>query len=159
MTDEIVVVTVETDAVVTTQTTTLVSTAIETVEIAMQGPPGIQGIPGGPAGAATAIEGERFAYNEVSPILYLSVPANKLVLECRVIIETPFNGVGATLSIGDSANPESLLSITQNNPFEVGGYYTTPLKSYLVDTELQLFMNPGTDPSQGSGRFFILVEG
>jgi hypothetical protein len=129
-----------------------------TLQLSCIGQRGLQGIPG-VAGAAGAISGTTFAFNEVSPIAYVTIPANKLVLECRIVIETVFDGTGAALSIGTASNPQQLLSNLQNNPFEVGGYYTTPLVSFGSDTALNLYITPGIDASQGAGRFFILVEG
>jgi hypothetical protein len=132
--------------------------SIESVEIGQQGPPGPQG-PQGPAGASGPIAATAFAFGDVSPIAFVTIPAGKLVLEVHVIIETPFDAADAAISVGDAGNPLSLMTPNQNNPREAGSYQTNPLVSYLVDTELRLYFTPGTDPSAGSGRFFILVEG
>ena len=132
--------------------------SIETVEIGTQGPPGVPG-PMGPAGAAGPIAATAFAFGDVSPIAFVTVPAGKLVLEVHVIIETPFDALDASISVGDAGNPLSLMNPNQINPNEAGSYQTNPLTSYLIDTELFLYFTPGTDPQAGAGRFFIVVEG
>jgi hypothetical protein len=136
----------------------LETSRIEIIEIGQQGPPGIRG-PMGPAGASGPIAATPFTYGDVSPMSFMTIPAGKLVLEVHVIIETPFDAMDAMISVGDAGNPLSLMNADQVNPREAGSYQTNPLVSYLVDTELFLYFTPGTDPSTGSGRFFILVEG
>jgi hypothetical protein len=132
--------------------------SIESVEIGQQGPPGVQG-PMGPAGASGPIAATAFTYGDVSPISFVTIPAGKMVLEVHVIIETPFDAMDASISVGDAGNPLSLMNPNQINPREAGSYQTNPLVSYLTDTELFLYFTPGTDPQAGAGRFFILVEG
>jgi hypothetical protein len=132
--------------------------SIESIEIGQQGPPGVPG-PMGPAGASGPIAATAFAFGDVSPIAFVTVPAGKMVLEVHVIIETAFDAPDAAISVGDANNPILLMNTNQNNPNEVGYYQTIPMISYLTDTELNLYFTPGTDPQSGSGRFFIIVEG
>ena len=121
------------------------------------GPQGPQG-PQGPTG--TVIPASiGFQYGDVSPVFGVTIAAGQRVMECRLIIETPFDGVGAALSIGDSADHQSLLATTQVNPAMAGGYFSVPLVKYAAATALNLYLTPGTDPHQGAGQFFIFVEG
>lgn len=141
-----------TDVITVATTEILQTTSLESVEIGQQGPPGPQGVAGG------SIEGMSFSFNEVSPIAGSVVVADKLILEARLVIEMAF-AADATLSIGDDDDHESLLLITQNDPVTPGTYISTPMKSYPTSKVIKLYMNPGTDPTQGAGRFFIWVEG
>lgn len=124
---------------------------VEIITSGQQGPPG----PPGPV----IPDGIAFSYGDVSPILGVTIAAGQRVMECRLIIETPFDGVGAALSIGDAADHQSLLATSQANPAVAGGYYSVPLVQYAATTALNLYLTPGTDPHQGAGKFFIFVEG
>lgn len=113
--------------------------------------------PQGPTGTVIPA-GIGFQYGDVSPVFGVTIAAGQRVMECRLIIETPFDGVGAALSIGDASNHQSLLATTQVNPAMAGGYFSVPLVKYAEATALNLYFTPGADPHQGAGKFFIFVE-
>jgi hypothetical protein len=92
-----------------------------------------------------------FSWGDATPRVIVAVPANTTILTAQIIIVTPFNGVGAALSLGDSGNPERLIGIGQNDPTSWGEYETNPGYEYTSSTQIILTITPGTGNSQGSG--------
>lgn len=97
-----------------------------------------------------------YSYGNVTPKFLLTVPAGKRVLSIELTVEVPFDGVGASLSIGTLANPDQLVTAEQNNPYEVACYEICADVLYTSAAVLYLTINPGTDPTQGSG--FIKID-
>jgi hypothetical protein len=91
-----------------------------------------------------------FNYNDPSPKLVAVVPANKVVSQVNVIINTPFTDPAATVSLGTLANTNLLLSATDSKPNIVGSYAALPGVKFLSDTHIILTINPGTS-SAGVG--------
>lgn len=125
-----------------------------------------QGIPGpigpiGPQGVAGTswCSSVAFAYNQVSPVIYpITIPAGKLVLECQLLVETPLDGEGSSLSIGTLTNPEALMARAQCDPAQLGNYLTSPGLRFATEQTAGLFIIPGIDASQGAGRFLLAIE-
>lgn len=120
--------------------------------------PGLRGEQG-PPGTANSVIGIDFQYNQVSPVVFpLTIPAGKLVLECRLIITTPFDGVGATLALGTILNPSEFISPDQCDPVTSGCYTTYPFIKVNSEISVLLTVQPGTDASQGAGLLFVYFE-
>lgn len=123
------------------------------LSIAGVGPQGPQGPPGT---SASGIE-LPFAYGDATPAVIATVPANKAAYQATIEITTPFNGVGAQLSIGDSGDSQRLMPTTGNSPGEAGAYHAHPVHVYGGSTAVNLYITPGAGASSGSGivRLFI----
>lgn len=96
----------------------------------------------------------RFNFGDASPKPIATVPANRVVRAAAVTIITPFDGVGATLSLGPAGD---LLAVTDNNPYVAGTYANNPGLQYPVNTPVNLSIIPGT-ATTGSGLVTITLE-
>jgi hypothetical protein len=134
----------------TGQVLVVVEEQVEIVSVGVMGPPGATG--------AGAVEINNFAWGDATPALLLTVAANKRVYRVRLIIETPFNGTGAQLQVGSTADPDELMGITENDPGSEGTYETYPDKRYLAITPLYLTITPGAGASAGAGQVHLEIE-
>lgn len=96
-----------------------------------------------------------FAFGDATPANLLNIKANKLIFNVEIVILTAFDGVGATLSIGDTTNNGRLMSTSLNNPNVSGTYTATPDYKYNTDTQLKLYINAGSGASVGNGLIII----
>lgn len=99
-----------------------------------------------------------FAFGDASPASLGTVPANKIVESVELFITEAFDGSGATLTVGDVADPDGLMNAGQNNPAEVGAYSVAPGLTYGVDTEIFLTINPGSGATTGSGTVIVTYQ-
>lgn len=97
-----------------------------------------------------------FSYSDVSSRLIYTTGTNEIILTVTVVILTPFNGVGASISIGDSAVNNRLANNTQIYLSEVGEYAINPTYKYSSATPINLYLTQGTGATQGNG--YILIE-
>lgn len=118
---------------------------IEVITIGVQGPPGVDNV------------GIRhtFAFGDATPTLIFSTSSNDTVYRVELTITTPFDGIGASLSIGSQGNPLELLSTNQVDPYTIGTYQSNECVKYTSPTDVKLFITPGSGASTGSG--FILI--
>lgn len=117
--------------------------------------------PAGPPGAdGSGVNYSRnFSYGDASPdSISTPVPANKLVRSCRIVIETPFNGVGAALKVGDSGNLSRLMGITDNDPATAATYETSPQTLFGGPTQCLITITPGSGATQGTGQVILEIE-
>ena len=98
-----------------------------------------------------------FAYGDASPKPLLTVPAGGRVLAVRVIIDSPFDGAGAALSVGDAAGPAGLMPAGANDPAVPGTYAAHPAALYATGTALTLAITPGAGASQGTGLVMLTL--
>ena len=99
-----------------------------------------------------------FAYSDASPALLALATANKLVYKVQVHIKTPFDGIGASLQVGDAASFDRLMKSTENDPALIGSNETNPAHGYAVDTPLLLSINAGAGATQGSGLLTLHIQ-
>jgi len=55
------------------------------------------------------------AFNGGSPITMLTLPANSIVHQVEVIVDTPYNGLAPTLSVGVAGTVSKFMGTTENN--------------------------------------------
>lgn len=96
-----------------------------------------------------------FAFGDASPAQIYVAPDNRLAVRARVVIDTPFNGTGAALTLGTSAQPDSMLATTDSDPATAGGYEAGPDVDLATGDIVQLFITPGTGATQGAGRIIF----
>lgn len=96
-----------------------------------------------------------FAFGDASPAPVFTAPAGCTNMLARLVIDTPFNGVGASLKLGTSANPEALIAAAHNDPAQVAGYESAPDVALASGDEIVLTITPGTGATQGAGRIIF----
>lgn len=120
------------------------------------GPRGPKGDPGDSSTAAgrTVVN---FAYGDASPVPVFTPAFDCTGIMVRLVIDTPFDGVGASLKVGTSGNPEAFLAADDNDPSAAAGYEAAPDLSVSSGEQVILTINPGTGASKGAGR--IIFDG
>jgi hypothetical protein len=96
-----------------------------------------------------------FTFGVTDPFPLVTVPANVLVKVITTYIEVPFNGTGATLTIGDAGNNASLQ--VNIDPYEAAGYQSNSGTKYGVATAINLYINAGT-ATVGSGLISLELQ-
>lgn len=96
-----------------------------------------------------------FQWGVVNPFFIGIIPAGKELLEARVIVNTLFDGTGASISLGSVAN--ELLTTTQIDPYNEGSYAYEAGFKYSVDTTVNLYVVPGS-ASQGEGLVVLRFQ-
>lgn len=124
---------------------------VTVVTAAQQGP---AGPPGQSSGAVAKIA---FAYGDASPNPVIELAAGTTVFAVLIAIQTPFNGVGASLQLGDAAQSDRLLAASQCDPSQRAEYESSPGYTYTSPTEILLTINPGAGCTQGAGYLFLEV--
>ncbi len=126
---------------------------VTVVTAAQQGPSGPPGPPGPGGGAATKIA---FAYGDASPSPVATIAADTTIFTVLLSVQTPFNGVGATLQLGDATSSDRLLAANQCDLTQAAEYESNPGYTYSSSTALLLTINPGAGCTRGAG--YILLE-
>lgn len=122
------------------------------VEAAEQGPPGPPG-----ANGSGGIEFP-FAWGDASPRQIVIAVAGKLIYGVQIHIATAFDGVGASLTVGDAGQTDRLMSVYKSDPNTAGTYTASPAHRYGVATPILLTINPGAGASAGAGLLTIFTE-
>lgn len=112
-------------------------------------------VPGGGGGSAVSYS---FAYGDATPAPLLVGAANKAIYSVILHILEAFNGVGASLTVGDAGQPDRLMLANQNNPAAPASYAATPDYVYGSNTQLLLSITPGAGATQGRGLLTIEVQ-
>ncbi|MBC1235910.1 hypothetical protein [Nostoc sp. 2RC] len=97
-----------------------------------------------------------FSYGDVNSRLIYTTGDNEIILTVTIVIITPFNGVGASISIGDSLVNDRLANNSQIYLEQAGEYSVNPVYKYTSVTPINLYLNQGTGASQGNG--YIIIE-
>jgi hypothetical protein len=96
-----------------------------------------------------------FAFGDASPRNMLPVLANQTVLQVNINITTPFNGAGASFSLGTFAQPELLVS-PQNVDLGIPTEFeVNPNVLLTAPTDIVLTLNAGAGATQGAGWLVI----
>lgn len=106
-------------------------------------------------GESGALNSINFAYGDANRII---IPAltTKIVLAVNINITTPFNGAGASLSIGTLASPALLVAPTQLDLSVATEFEINPNVKFTTPTDIYLTITPGAGATQGVG--WIVVE-
>lgn len=98
-----------------------------------------------------------FSYNDATPAYLFNMPIDHRILKASIRLEEEFTGTGYSLSIGTLLNPELILPSSAVGPGYTGTFEIDSNESFLVETEIYLFINPGTS-TQGSGFVSITLS-
>lgn len=96
-----------------------------------------------------------FSWGDASPVAIGSVPAGGRVTRIDLLITTPFNGLGAAITLGDSGDPDRLVTTEQNMPSQVATYEVHPGHLYASATPILLAITPGSGASSGAGTVLL----
>jgi hypothetical protein len=91
-----------------------------------------------------------FAFNSSSPVAVGTLPAGSVVTDATVIVVTPLDGVGATLSLGTTASPTAFLDTVDILATTNGTFTAFPATQFVAATPVILTITPGSS-SAGSG--------
>lgn len=95
-----------------------------------------------------------FAYNDASPKNLITLPVGTRILTCQIIITQVFNGVGASLTVGDAGDADRYMEASQNFPDELAEFESNMYYELPAATTLLLTLNPAGS-TQGQGRVVI----
>jgi hypothetical protein len=113
------------------------------------GPPGPVGPPGG------AVPTLAFSYGDATPELVATLLAGQRLVEVRLSVETAFNGSGARLSVGTTADHNAFADESVVDPTTAAVFEFSPQTVFLVDTPVYLFITPGSGASAGKGSVIL----
>lgn len=97
-----------------------------------------------------------FTWSDTSPKTIFAAPSGATIFTAQIVIQTPFNGAGAQLRLGDALNNRRLMRANQNVPSMSGEYETNPGYTYATAANILLEITPGLGGNQGQG--FVLIE-
>lgn len=126
-----------------------------TAGITLQLAPFFKGDKGDAGDPSPGLATINFAYGDANRII---IPAltSKIVLAFNINITTPFNGAGASLSIGTLASPALLVAQAQLDLSVATEFEINPNVKFTTPTDIYLTINPGAGATQGAG--WIVVE-
>ena len=129
---------------------------VEVIAVAQQGPAGPRGLPGA-SGTGGAIQ-YNFAWGDAAPQVVIPASSGKTIFRVDCVITSPFDGVGTTLTLGDTLNNRRLVDIDQVDLTTTGIYQTNPNVKYNTPTNINIYISPAGGNSTGSGFFLIYME-
>jgi hypothetical protein len=92
-----------------------------------------------------------FNYGDATPRTLMRCPPGVTVERVAVLILTAFDGVNASLTVGDEDDPDLFLATSDIEVDTEGTFEARPALRYGAETGIILTINPGTGPSAGSG--------
>lgn len=122
------------------------------VQVGKQGAPGRDGVDGSSAGGVKI----PFAFGDATPKPVYLAQAGQTIFTATIVLQVPFNGIGAALQLGDGGMGDRLMHSDQNDPSYAAEYEANPGYTYAAETEILLAITPGEGCTQGSG--YILLE-
>ena len=134
---------------------TVVESETVVVGVGAQGPGGAKGQDGAAGTIGTIFD---FSYGDATPALICTVDAGKRIYTATILIDEPFDGVGAVLSVGLPGLPDAVFPAALNAPGAVGQYEVFPNEAFPSAVSLYLNITPGHGASQGSGQVVLVIE-
>lgn len=95
-----------------------------------------------------------FNYGDATPKNLTITSANAVVTSVSIVMVNAFDDPTATLTIGDSGDPDRLMEATDSIANSTGIYTTEPVYKYVTATQLTLTISPGVS-TVGSGLVLI----
>lgn len=131
-------------------TVTVSQSGVTVVSLGIQGPPGAAG----PSGAAAAPV--NFSFGDASPAVISSGQPAQIILQINVNVITPFNGVGASVSVGTVASPSLFVASSQLDLSTATEFEITVGLPLAANTNIIATITPGQGATAGAG--WILIE-
>lgn len=96
-----------------------------------------------------------FAYGDATPAdIYVPHEAGVLTL-VRVQITTPFDGIGAAITLGTAADPDAFVTADDIDPAMAASWEVLPDANVAAGEPITLTLIPGTGATAGAGRILI----
>lgn len=118
---------------------------------------GVRGAQGPPGPAAASAPLHTFAFGDATPAVIYTPANNVFVVGARLIVTTPFDGVGAQLKVGLLGNLEQYVAASENNPAFAAEYENDVAAVLNAGTAVYLSITPGAGATQGAGRLLLDV--
>jgi len=99
------------------------------------------------------ILGVKFTITTTGGISTVSIPASSTILDCIVDITTAYSA-GATITVGNIADPSQLQDTMDNNPQIVSTYSKEQLTSWANDAPVQATVNGS--PTTGAATIMVI---
>ena len=93
-------------------------------------------------------------FGDVSTIPTLLIPVDKWVMNVRVVVDTPFNGIAPQLSVGDAGDNNRLMPTGDNELSEPGTFTSTPSWKYAVETQINIYYSAS---GSTAGQAFVFI--
>ena len=98
-----------------------------------------------------------FAFGDATPTnVYIATEAGNLAM-VGVVIDTPFDGAGAALEVGDGITPDLYLSADDIDPAMAASYQAVPDVDVPAGSAVSLTITPGAGATAGAGRVIINI--
>lgn len=107
------------------------------------------------AGTDTPTKKSAITHTSLTGTTILTAPADIIIVETKLIVRTSFNGINASITVGDVGDSERLINTVQADPSTVGLYSTTVPHFYASGSNINFYINPGTSSTQGSGVILL----
>lgn len=130
-------------------------TASQVITVGEVGPPGPQGPVGATGGATIEIP---FAYGDATPATLVTATAGKLIYGVSLNIKVPFDGVGASLRVGDAGVLDRLMGSAENDPTQICSNTTAPAYAYGSNTAILLSITAGAGATTGAGLAVLYIQ-
>lgn len=134
------------------ETVTTQRAPVEVVSRGRQGPPGANGANGD---GQYPVVGFAFGDASPAPVLTINPASAAEIVLVQLEIEEPFDGAGATLTVGTAADPDLLMAADQVDPSTTAVFEASPRVALAGGAEVQLTITPGVGASQGRGKLVI----
>lgn len=99
-----------------------------------------------------------FTFASGSPLILVPVMLGHVVDRVSVVIETTFDGAGASLQVGTAATPGLILATSDIDPTKLGTYTNHALFPFAAAANLELTITPGGGATQGAGLVLVKVK-
>ena len=96
-----------------------------------------------------------FSYGDATPAeLYVAPEAGTLAL-VRVVIDQAFNGVGASIMVGDGVDPDRYIPASHIDPSMLASFEACPDRVIPAGAGVSITISPGSGATAGSGRLIV----
>lgn len=95
-----------------------------------------------------------FAFGDAPHTIY-AVPDDRLAYLVRLVIDTAFDGAGASIAIGTAGDADALMPAAANDPATAASYEFASNAELAAGDAVRLVINPGAGATQGAGRIIL----
>lgn len=96
-----------------------------------------------------------FSWGDATPAVLGVFEVGKIIYSISLVILEPFDGIGASLSIGVDGNADLFMATNECDPKTAEVYSVTPGYKFAVEKTVKLFITPGAGATKGNGVIMI----
>lgn len=116
---------------------------------------GPKGDKGDTGASAVGVPPIAFSYGDAPGAIWTADAAGTIT-GVRLLVATPFDGVGATIALGRSAGAvDAIMTTDQNYPGMASEYENTPDVHLAAGEAVTILIVPGTSGTQGAGTIYL----